>query len=96
MLATRIRQKEGTFTFIAYTAAELLEKVRFTSRYFFEGEEIAQSRIAEHDVGAERRVGGQHEDAVVVVAETELARRAEHAFRRLAADLAALDREVAG
>ncbi|MBH0198410.1 MAG: DGQHR domain-containing protein [Nitrospira sp.] len=49
MLATRIRQKEGTFYFIAYKAADLLEKVRFTSRYYFEGEEIAQSRIAEHD-----------------------------------------------
>lgn len=49
MLATRIRQKEGTFYFIAYKAADLLEKVRFTSRYFFEGEEIAQGRISEHD-----------------------------------------------
>ncbi len=49
MLATRIRQKEGTFYFIAYNASELLDKVRFTSRYFFEGEEIAQGRISEHD-----------------------------------------------
>ena len=49
MLATRIRQKEGTFYFIAYNAVELLEKVRFTSRYFFEGEEIVQGKISEHD-----------------------------------------------
>ena len=49
MLATRIRQKEGTFYFVAYNAVDLLEKVRFTSRYFFEGEEIAQGRISEHD-----------------------------------------------
>lgn len=49
MLATRIRQKEGTFYFIAYKATDLLEKVRFTSRYFFEGEEIAQGRISDHD-----------------------------------------------
>jgi DGQHR domain-containing protein len=49
MLATRIRQKEGTFYFIAYKAVDLMEKVRFTSRYYFEGEELAQSRIAEHD-----------------------------------------------
>ena len=41
MLATRIKQKEGTFYFIAYKATDLLEKVRFTSRYHFEGEEIA-------------------------------------------------------
>jgi len=49
MLATRIRQKEGTFYFIAYKAIDLLEKVRFTSRYFFEGEEITQGKISEHD-----------------------------------------------
>lgn len=49
MLATRIRQKEGTFYFIAYKAVDLLEKVRFTSRYYFEGEEIAQGKISEHD-----------------------------------------------
>src|SRR6478609_10039497 len=49
MLATRIRQKEGTFYFIAYNAVELLDKVRFTSRYFFEGEEIVQGKISEHD-----------------------------------------------
>jgi DGQHR domain-containing protein len=49
MLATRIRQKEGTFYFIAYNAVHLLDKVRFTSRYFFEGEEIAQAKISEHD-----------------------------------------------
>lgn len=40
MLATRIRQKEGTFYFIPYKAAELLDRVRFTSRYYHEGEEI--------------------------------------------------------
>src|SRR3989304_10375571 len=49
MLATRIKQKEGTFYFIAYKATDLLEKVRFTSRYYFEGEEIAPGRISEHD-----------------------------------------------
>jgi len=49
MLATRIRQKEGIFYFIAYKAVDLLEKVRFTSRYYFEGEEIVQGKISEHD-----------------------------------------------
>lgn len=49
MLATRITQKEGAFYFIAYKAGELLHKVRFTSRYYFEGEEIAQGKISEHD-----------------------------------------------
>ncbi len=49
MLATRIRQKEGTFYFVAYKAASLLEKVRFTSRYYFEGEEIPAAPVSEHD-----------------------------------------------
>ena len=42
------------------------------------------------------RVGRQREDAGVVVAEAELARRAQHALGHDAADLAPLDREVAG
>jgi DGQHR domain-containing protein len=45
MLATRIRQKDSTFYSIAYKAGDLLERVRFTSRYYFEGEEIAQDAI---------------------------------------------------
>lgn len=49
MLATRIKQKEGTFYFIAYRAEDLLEKVRFTSRYYFEGEQIAPTHVSEHD-----------------------------------------------
>ena len=40
MLATRVLQKEGTFYFIAYKAAELLDRVSFSSRYYFEGEQI--------------------------------------------------------
>jgi DGQHR domain-containing protein len=40
MLATRVIQKEGTFYFIAYQASELLDRVSFTSRYYFEGERI--------------------------------------------------------
>jgi DGQHR domain-containing protein len=49
MLATRIRQKEGTFYFIAYPAAALLDKIRFTSRYYFEGGEIPAASVSEHD-----------------------------------------------
>jgi DGQHR domain-containing protein len=40
MLATRIVQKEGTFYFLAAPGTDLLERVRFTSRYYFEGERI--------------------------------------------------------
>ncbi len=50
MLATRIVQKEGTFYFAAVKAAELLEKVRFTSRYYFEGEEIAADDPGDDEV----------------------------------------------
>jgi DGQHR domain-containing protein len=40
MLATRIIQKEGVFYFLASNGADLLNRVRFTSRYYFEGERI--------------------------------------------------------
>ena len=49
MLATRVRQKEGTFYFIAYKATDLLERVRFTSRYYFEGEQLEKEQTPEHD-----------------------------------------------
>ena len=55
------RQKEGTFYFIAYKAGELLDKVRFTSRYYFEGEEIAQAKISDHDDVAQVYCGNRAE-----------------------------------
>ena len=45
---------------------------------------------------AERGVGGQHEDAAVVVAEAELARRAEHPLGLDAEDAAPGDRAPVG
>lgn len=50
MLATRIRQKEGTFYFIAYKAADLLDRVRFSSRYYFEGEKIEADTPGDDEV----------------------------------------------
>lgn len=50
MLATRIRQKEGTFYFIAYKAVDLLDRVRFTSRYYYEGERIEAEEPGEDEV----------------------------------------------
>ena len=50
MLATRIVQKEGTFYFIAYKAADLLDRVSFTSRYYFEGEQIEADEPGEDEV----------------------------------------------
>lgn len=40
MLATRIRQKDGTFYFVSFKAPDILSRVRFTSRFYFEGETI--------------------------------------------------------
>lgn len=50
MLATRVRQKEGTFYFIAYKAADLLDRVRFTSRYYYEGERIEAEAPGDDEV----------------------------------------------
>lgn len=41
MLATQVRQKDSVFYFVSYPAEDLLEKVRFISRYYGEGEQIA-------------------------------------------------------
>jgi DGQHR domain-containing protein len=41
MLATQVRQKDGVFYFAAYPAEDLLDKVRFISRFYGEGEKIA-------------------------------------------------------
>ena len=49
MLATRVHQKDSIFYFISYKAADLLEKVRFTSRYYYEGEEIEAEKPKEDD-----------------------------------------------
>ncbi|HWP58400.1 MAG TPA: DGQHR domain-containing protein [Candidatus Acidoferrales bacterium] len=49
MLATRIQQKEGTFYFISYKATDLLDHVRFTSRYYYDGEQIEPEASATDD-----------------------------------------------
>src|SRR3989475_10559082 len=40
MLATRIRQKDGIFYFVSFKAPDILSRVRFTSRFYFEGQTI--------------------------------------------------------
>ena len=49
MHATQVRQKDGIFYFASYRAKDLLSKVRFISRFYGEGEEIAPARIAVDD-----------------------------------------------
>jgi DGQHR domain-containing protein len=53
MLATQVRQKDSIHYFVAYPAAELLEKVRFISRFYGDGEQIAPKAPPAHDeIGA--------------------------------------------
>jgi DGQHR domain-containing protein len=52
MIATQIRQKDAVFYFAAYPSEELLQKVRFISRFYDEGEQIKPEDLpAEDDVG---------------------------------------------
>ncbi len=51
MIATQIRQKDAIFYFVAYPSEDLLTKVRFISRFYDEGEQIAPEVVdAEDDV----------------------------------------------
>jgi DGQHR domain-containing protein len=53
MLATQVRQKDGVFYFAAYPAEDLLDKVRFISRFYAEGDKIVAEEVeAGDDVGA--------------------------------------------
>src|SRR5690606_9681027 len=49
VLATQIRQKEGVFYFVAFPAEEILERVRFISRFYGDGEQIAPEAVPEKD-----------------------------------------------
>ena len=45
MLATRIRQKDGIFYLASYPAKDILNKVRFISRYYGEDEQISPQAV---------------------------------------------------
>ncbi|HEY8072711.1 MAG TPA: DGQHR domain-containing protein [Labilithrix sp.] len=49
MLATQVRQKDGVFYFVAYPTEDLLDKVRFISRFYGEGESIKAEEVDEGD-----------------------------------------------
>ncbi len=49
MLATRIRQKDGIFYFASCPAKDILDKVRFISRYYGEDEQIAPQSVPQSD-----------------------------------------------
>jgi DGQHR domain-containing protein len=63
MLATRIRQKDGIFYFACYPAKDILAKVRFISRFYGEGEQIAPQVISQSDEIAQFIARIEHSDA---------------------------------
>jgi DGQHR domain-containing protein len=67
MNAIQIRQKDGIFYFVSYRAKDLLGKVRFISRFYGEGDQIAASRISQDD------------DIAQFISRIE---RTDHAFQR--------------
>jgi len=50
MLATRIRQKDGIFYFVSFKATDVLSRVRFTSRFYFEGDTIEADSDADDPI----------------------------------------------
>ena len=63
MLATRIRQKDGVFYFVSYPAKDVLAKVRFLSRFYGEGEQIAPQTISQSDEIAQFIARIEHNDS---------------------------------
>ena len=55
MLSTRIRQKDGIFYFVSFKARDILNRVKFTSRFYFEGETIEADVHSLLHPGLERR-----------------------------------------
>ena len=49
MLATQVRQKDGVFYFAAYPTDDLLDKVRFISRFYGEGDKITADEVEKDD-----------------------------------------------
>ena len=49
MLATQVRQKDSVFYFVAQPTDDLLEKVRFISRFYDEGETLAAEESQKAD-----------------------------------------------
>src|SRR6266566_1677195 len=50
MLATRIRQKDGIFYFVSFKARDILSRVKFTSRFYFEGATIEAEADADDPI----------------------------------------------
>ena len=81
MIATQIRQKDGVFYFVSYPAQDLLEKVRFISRFYaddgrIEAEEVSSDdevatfirRIEKSDAAFQRQISKQKVAAIEEIA----------------------------
>ena len=77
MLATQVRQKDSVFYFVSYPAEDLLEKVRFISRFYGDGESIAPekpeaadevggfiARVEKSDAGFQRQLSERKVGAI--------------------------------
>ncbi len=51
LLAVRVRQKDGSFYFVNYRAQEILRRIRFISRFHFEGETIDAEKAPQDEIG---------------------------------------------
>ncbi|HEX5000033.1 MAG TPA: DGQHR domain-containing protein [Terriglobia bacterium] len=50
MLATRIKQKDGVFYFASFKARDVLNRVKFTTRFYFEGETIEAEPVMDDPI----------------------------------------------
>jgi DGQHR domain-containing protein len=62
LVATRIRQKDSLFYFASYPAKSVLEKARFISRFYSEGEEISPQSVPQNDEIAQFIARVEHTD----------------------------------
>jgi DGQHR domain-containing protein len=62
MLATRIRQKDSIFYFASIPAKDILARVRFISRFYGEGDQIAPQVISQSDEIAQFIARVEHND----------------------------------
>ncbi len=63
MLATQVRQKDSVFYFVAHPTEDLLERVRFISRFYDEGAKIAAEHVDVADEVARFIARVEHSDS---------------------------------
>jgi DGQHR domain-containing protein len=69
MIATQIRQKDGVYYFVSYPAQDLLNKIRFISRFYEDGGSIAPAPVKD----------AKADDVAAFIAKVE---KSDNAFQR--------------